>query len=329
MTTPVWLEPLSPGLFAIDTGYTRDRFDAAYLVVDSGRAAFIDSGTQRAVPRLLGALAQLGLSPQAVDWVLPTHVHLDHAGGCGGLMQALPRARLRVHPSDARHLIDPSVLEASTRAVYGDDAFERAYGRLVPIPADRVDPVDEGDAVQVGSRRLLAAHTPGHARHHICYWDARSAGWFAGDTFGVSYRELDVDGRPWLHPATTPTQFDPEALKTSIARLVACQPEAMYLTHYAAVRDPAHGARHLTGLIDRMVALSLPVPRDERRHATLRQHFADLYVDSLRAHGSSRPRDEIVELLDMDLELNAQGVALWLDRRAAARAGAPAEGVRQ
>ncbi|HSQ73068.1 MAG TPA: MBL fold metallo-hydrolase, partial [Rubrivivax sp.] len=107
---PSWLEPVGHGVHAVDTGFQRDRFDAAYLIIHEGRAAFVDTGTTHAVPRLLGALDALGLARHAVDWVIPTHVHLDHAGGAGALMQALPQARLLVHPRGLRHMLDPTAL---------------------------------------------------------------------------------------------------------------------------------------------------------------------------------------------------------------------------
>ena len=112
MDASSFVEPLGDGVYTIDTGFHRPRFDAAYLLVDSGRAAFIDTGTNFAVPRLLAALAFVGLEPDDVDWVIPTHVHLDHAGGAGALMQRLPRAQMAVHPSGAAHMIDPAVLQA-------------------------------------------------------------------------------------------------------------------------------------------------------------------------------------------------------------------------
>jgi len=130
---PAYVQPLGHGVHAIDTGFVRDRFDAAYLLVDEGRAAFIDTGTAYALPRLLGALDALGLARDAVDWVIPTHVHLDHAGGAGALMQALPRARLLVHPRGLRHLVDPSALWQGALAVYGSEEMERSYGTLVPL----------------------------------------------------------------------------------------------------------------------------------------------------------------------------------------------------
>ncbi len=132
-----YAEPLAENLFVIDTGFTRPRYDAAYLVVDSGRAAFIDTGTHFAVPRLLATLADLGLTRDAVDWVIPTHVHLDHAGGAGSLMRELPGARLLVHPRGLRHMLDPSALWRGATAVYGEAEMARSYGRVTAVDAAR------------------------------------------------------------------------------------------------------------------------------------------------------------------------------------------------
>ena len=187
---PPFLEPLGDGVAAIDTGFHRDRYDAAYLVVEGGRAATIDTGTAHAVPRLLAALAAAGLAPSAVDFVIPTHVHLDHAGGVGQLMQALPRAQVIVHPRGARHLVDPAALWEGALAVYGQAQMDRAYGRLEPVPAERVRVTADGETIALAGRPLVFAHTPGHALHHHCIWDARSSGgWFTGDNFGMALPE--------------------------------------------------------------------------------------------------------------------------------------------
>jgi len=316
MTTalPGWLEPLGNGVHAIDTGFHRDRFDAAYLLVHGGRAAFIDTGTNFAVPRLLGALDALGLARSAVDWVIPTHVHLDHAGGSGLLMQALPAARLLVHPRGARHLIDPSALWQGALAVYGPDEMARSYGTLVPVPADRVNTSADGMLLSLAGRELVFADTPGHARHHHCVWDATTRGWFTGDTFGLSYRELDSERGAWILPTSTPVQFEPEVLKVSIERLLAARPEYMYLTHFGRVGDVPRLGALLLELLQRMVALGEAERHAPGRDAALRRGLLAIYVQSLAAHGCAMGEARIGELLALDVELNAQGMAIWLDR---------------
>jgi glyoxylase-like metal-dependent hydrolase (beta-lactamase superfamily II) len=317
VTLPAWLVPLGSGVHLIDTGFQRDHFDAAYLLVDSGRAAFIDTGTGHALPRLLGALESLGLSRSCVDWVIPTHVHLDHAGGVGPLMQHLPSARVLVHPRGARHMVDPSALYQGALAVYGQAEMDRSYGALVGVPAERVDSSHDGQQITLGSRLLTLIDTPGHARHHHAVWDPVSRGWFTGDTFGLSYREFDIDGRAWILPTSTPVQFEPEALKHTIGRLCAMQPDCVYLTHYGRLDQVPRLAADLLAQLDQMVALGLSVPAGPARHGQLRDGLLRLYMDALAQHGCPMTETAVAEALAIDIELNAQGMGIWLDRRAA------------
>jgi glyoxylase-like metal-dependent hydrolase (beta-lactamase superfamily II) len=316
---PAFVEALSHGIYAIDTGFHRPRFDAAYLIVENARAAFVDTGTNFGVPRLLDALSALGLAADDVDAVIPTHVHLDHAGGVGRLMQALPRATCWVHERGLRHLVDPSALYRGALAVYGQAEMDRSYGQLVPVDATRVRATTDGLTIDFAGRPLLVADTPGHARHHHCIWDEASRGWFTGDTFGLSYREFDHPTRgAWVLPTSTPVQFEPELLRASVQRLLARDPQWIYLTHFGRVGDVQRLGALLLSLIDEMVTLGLRHQQADDRHAKLRQGLATIYDASLEAHGSSRP--DARELLEIDIELNAQGMAAWLDR--AARAGA-------
>lgn len=318
MTAPLpdFIEPLGDGVFAIDTGFHRPRFDAAYLMVHGGRAAFIDTGTNHAVPRLLDALAALGLKRDAVDYVIPTHVHLDHAGGAGLLMRELPGATMVVHPRGARHMIDPSALYQGALAVYGAAEMERSYGTLVGVDASRVQAsTDSMDLVLGSERKLHLIDTPGHARHHHCIWDATTRGWFSGDTFGLSYREFDTARGAWILPTSTPVQFDPEALRASVQRMLAFDPACIYLTHYSRVTGVPRLASLLLALLDAMVAIGERQRNAADRHTVLKRELTALYSHSLAEHGVE-PTAAVIELLAMDIELNAQGMAVWLDREA-------------
>lgn len=308
-----FVHDLGDGIHVIDTGFHRDHFDAAYLVVQDGHALFVDCGTNFSVPRLLAALDDLGLPREAVDHVIPTHVHLDHAGGAGALMQQLPRATLLVHARGARHLIDPAALYAGALAVYGQAEMDRAYGQLVGVPAERVQATADGQVLDWHGRRLEFIDTPGHARHHHCLWDEASRGWFTGDTFGLSYRETDTESGAWIMPTSTPVQFEPEALKRSITRLMARDPKAMYLTHYSRVRDLPRLSSLLFEQIDAMVALALPLKDHPQRHTALVGALEDLYRGQLQRHGVADVEAQLRGLA-LDIELNAQGLAVWLDK---------------
>lgn len=310
---------MNHGIHTIDTGFVRRRFDAAYLLVENGRAAFIDCGTNYAVPRMLDALKDAGLAPTDVDWLILTHVHLDHAGGAGELIAHLPNARLVVHPRGARHMIDPSQLWAGASAVYGDDVMEATYGRLRPIAAERVVEAPDGHIVALSGRPLLCLDTPGHARHHLSIYDERAKVCFTGDTFGLSYREFDTANGAFILPTTSPVQFDPDALHASIRRLVELKPVAMYLTHYDRVEEVAKLADDLHAQIDAMVFIAQSAQSTsslaQERHEAMKAALTNLYLSRAHAHGWRGERVQLLEILGMDVELNAQGLGIWLDNQ--------------
>jgi glyoxylase-like metal-dependent hydrolase (beta-lactamase superfamily II) len=307
---------MSHGIHTIDTGFVRPRFDAAYLIVQSGRGAFIDCGTNYSVPRMLDALRTAGLTPAVVDWLILTHVHLDHAGGAGELIAHLPNARLVVHPRGARHMIDPSALWAGASAVYGEDVMETTYGKLRPIAAERVVEAPDGHVVTLEGRELRCLDTPGHARHHLSVYDERANVCFTGDTFGLSYREFDTAQGAFILPTTTPVQFDPDALQASIDRLVALKPEAMYLTHFDRVGNVVRLAADLHTQIDAMVNIAQAAeqaqPDTVQRHEAIKQALTELYATRALAHGWTGDRTQLLDILGMDIELNAQGLGVWL-----------------
>jgi len=309
-------ERLGEGVFAVDTEHVRREADASYLIIDGGRAAFVDTGTHRSVPNLLAALRALDIDVERVDYVLLTHVHLDHAGGAGALMALLPRARAVVHPRGAPHLIDPAKLLAAAKAVYGDEAFAEQFGDAVPIPAGRITTVADGERLAFGARTLEFLHTPGHAMHHVCILDRDTRELFTGDTFGVSYRESDTVAGPFIFPTTTPSQFDPGQLRASVARLAALEPRCAYLTHYGRVDPVAKLARDLDADIDaaaRIARASATAP--DRLQRIERELFAHL-SRRLQAHGFAGDETARHALLDYDVVLNAAGLDAWLRRAA-------------
>jgi glyoxylase-like metal-dependent hydrolase (beta-lactamase superfamily II) len=302
------------GIHAFDAGYVRHMLAAIHLVVDDGRAAFIDTGSNASLPHAQAALATLGLTAEAVDYVILTHIHLDHAGGAGAMMRAFPGAKLVVHPRGARHMIDPTKLMAATEEVYGRETARALYGELLPVAAERVIEATEGATVKLGRREFVCHDSPGHARHHVFIHDRAANGIFAGDTFGISYRELDVDGRAFVFPSMTPVQFDPVDMRDSVERMLALEPEAVYLTHFSRRTPPRPLAEQMLRRMDDCVKLTLaavkaaagadPVP-------TIRAALAGYLLTEARAHGVALPDEEILELWRLDLDLDAQGLAIW------------------
>lgn len=313
--TPVNALHHAHGIVTLDAEYVRPGLAAIHLIVERGRAAIVDTGTNVAVPHTLAALADLGVAPDAVDYVIVTHVHLDHAGAAGAFLAACSNAKLVVHPRGARHLIDPAKLVQGSIAVYGEATFRALYGEIVPAPVARVIEMNDGDSLDFNGRRLEFIDTPGHARHHFCIHDLASNSLFTGDTFGISYREFDVEGRPFIFPTTTPVQFEPEALHASIDRLVARNAEAAYLTHYGRVENLPGLAPTLHVLIDEFVVLALAAPGSgQARQDALKNAMSDCLMARLRAHGCGLDDASCRELLANDVELNSQGLLVWRDR---------------
>jgi len=307
---------MSPGApVTIDTGYVRPGLCAAYLLLEQGRAALIDCGTATCAERVLAGIAAAGVAPEMVDWLLLTHVHLDHAGAAGPLMQVLPNARLVVHPRGAPHMIDPARLIAGAKAVYGEAAFMRDHAGMLPVEAARVVAAEDGHVVNLAGRPLVCVDTPGHAYHHYSVWDECARQWFAGDTFGISYREFDNANGAFILPTTSPVQFDPEALKTSIARLLAQRPEVIHIAHYGQVTEYERLGADLVEQIEQMVALAREAQTQPDRHPWLVHALEALYTRRAAAHGVQQSSAEVLALLGNDIELNALGLEVWLDRQ--------------
>lgn len=299
---------------AVDTGYLRPQMAASHLIVEAGRAAFVDTGPNSAVPALLAALQHFDLTPDAVDMVLLTHVHLDHAGGAGELMAALPNATAVLHPRGARHMADPARLEAGSRAVYGDAAYERMYGTLKPIAGDRIRTVADGDVLELAGRPLRFLHTEGHARHHYCIVDETHRLIFSGDSFGLSYREFDTDKGEFILPSTTPVQFDPEAALATVDRLMNCEPQAVFLTHFSRVMDLHRLADDLRADISAHADLARQAIRSATPEEALRAALRDRLFRRLDDHGVAGDPSWRESILGNDIQLNAAGLLVWLER---------------
>jgi len=307
------------GIHTIDTEYLgRAEFAAAYLMVDGDRAAFIDNNTNGAVPTLLAALEARGLVPEQVEYLIITHVHLDHAGGTSRLANACPEAAVVAHPRAAPHVIDPSKLVASASAVYGQAEFERLYGTIEPVPEERVRVMDDDETLRFGSRQLRFLHTRGHANHHFCIADSASGAIFTGDAFGLIYPALQHEGT-FAFPSTSPTDFEPELAREAVRRLVDERPSCLYPTHFGPVTDIETVAeqliRHLDfaeGLRDDAEASDLA---DDELAAYCRQRLDDYFAGLLDDLGPLGRDPKTWSLLELDIDLNAQGIAFAANKR--------------
>lgn len=302
------------GIHAVDSGYVRPLLAAVHLIVENGRVAVVDTASNTCLPRTLGALQKLGLSPASVDYVFLTHVHLDHAGGAGAMMQAFPEARLIVHPRGARHMADPTKLFAAVQEVYGAEEARHLYGDPIPIPVERIQEAGDGFSFDLAGRTLVCLDTPGHARHHLALLDTRSGCLFTGDIFGLSFRELDVNGRPSIIPTTSPSQFEPPVMHQSVDRILSHRPPAVYLTHFAEVREVERLGSDLHRLIDAHVAVA------ERERGSGPECGARILAGlwnlmEQEAALKNWPVDQWREVLRADIEISAQGLDYWLSQQ--------------
>lgn len=306
-------------IITIDCHYLdQPEFAAAYLMIEGDEAAFIDNNTNHALPRLLGALGDAGLQPGQVRYLIVTHVHLDHAGATSALAKACPGATVLAHPRAARHIVDPGKLVASASAVYGEAEFARLYGKIEPVPAERVREMADGETLQFGERELTFLHTRGHANHHFCVADSRTNTVFTGDAFGLHYPALQSDG-PFALPSTSPTDFDGPLAREAVRRIVELEPAAVYPTHFGAVTAIEETAgqliRHLEFAERVMLDAEASELPDEALYDRILPRLRDYFSGLLDARGELGNRPATWQLLSMDLDLNAQGLAFAANKR--------------
>lgn len=302
------------GICAIDAQYHRPKRAAIHLIIEQGKAAIVDTGTTFSIDGVIETLKNKNIAHEDVEYVMLTHIHLDHAGGASECMRQFPKAKLVVHPRGARHMADPAKLIAGVIAVYGESEFKRVYGEILPIDVNRIIEAPDQSHINLNGRELLLLDTPGHARHHYCIYDGQSQSFFTGDTFGVSYREFDVNGLEFVFPTTTPVQFDPTAAHESIDTLMNYEPHYAYLTHYSRIGNLTHHAQAMHQLIDAYVGIATQSRENSTgRSAVIRSRLKDLLMQRLSLHGSALSQEEIHTLLQSDIKLNTQGLEHWLD----------------
>jgi len=300
------------GITCLDAGYVQPGLACFYLVEQRGEFAVLETGTSHSVAVLQDWLHARGIGPEQVRYVIPTHVHLDHAGGAGAMMALFPRAQLLVHPRGARHMVDPARLVAAARAVYGDSMFDTLYGDVVPVVEARIRQIGDGETVFLADRPLLFRHTRGHAEHHFCVWDEASRGWFSGDMFGLSYPWCRLPAGDFVLPSTTPTQFDPQAFHQSLDLLDAYRPQWMYLTHSGALQYSPAKAQLLKRQIDAYVEFAADGTSGLE---ALQQRLGDHTVALLREFGAGIDERVLRDHLSFDMQLNAQGLQHWRQRK--------------
>jgi glyoxylase-like metal-dependent hydrolase (beta-lactamase superfamily II) len=193
-------------------------------------SVLIEPGPAANIPAIQKAVKELALDN--LEYVIPTHIHLDHAGALGSLLQLFPQARGIVNPGAVEHVIDPSRLIKSTKMAFGED-FEALYGQIIPVPHSRLKVVQDNDSIDIGSRQLQFIHTPGHAPHHIAIFDTKTKGIFCGEALGLIYSP----GAPPL-PAVAPPSFDPDIYLNNMLQLKKLHPKLLFYSHGGMSTEP-------------------------------------------------------------------------------------------
>lgn len=271
------MSALSDGFETLDLEFLgqREVIATALLQGPSG-VAVVDPGPSTTWPALTALLGARGIAGTDVRAVLVTHIHLDHAGVCGIAADAWPNATFHVHERGAAHMADPSKLLASASRLYGAD-MDRLWGDVRPLPADRMRVLQDGETIDAAGRRLRVAWTPGHASHHVSYFDPRHGVAFVGDTAGIR-RGLN----PYVMPPTPPPDIDLDSWRESTATILGWHPSQIFLTHFGPFRDPAAHVAHLWERMDdwsRRVRASLERPGTDEARAGA---FTNEIIEDLR-----------------------------------------------
>jgi glyoxylase-like metal-dependent hydrolase (beta-lactamase superfamily II) len=311
---PVVFE-VAPGITAIDTFYGgRERYTAAYLL-EAVEPAIVETGPTRSLDHVSAGLGSLGIGPSDLAHVVVTHIHLDHAGGVGALCERYPNATVWVHERGAAHLAEPARLVASATTVYGDHQMATLFGPVLPVPAQRIRSLDDGDVIELGGRSLSVAATPGHAQHQVALADSITGAVFTGDALGIH-----PPGLPVLRPATPPPDYDLELAIGSIERIRALAGELLLFAHFGPVRE-----------VDRICDLASKRFRDWTetvRRVMERTQDLDEIVAVLEAEARRDVETGSEASIDLDrlevlssVRMNAMGIMrYWQKRRARERA---------
>ena len=299
-------------VITVDCNFHVPRFAAAYLLVGDGQAAFVDNNTVNAVPYLMAALDDNGLSPDDVRYIIITHLHLDHAGATGTLARLCPNAVVVGHPWAERHLVDPAKLVAAVKGVYGDDVFAKDYGHVEPVDAARIVAPADGETMELGGRTLTIMHTLGHAKHHICIHDSGSNGVFTGDSFGIALPAVQRGTRPLITCSAAPPHFDPDEARKTVKRVAETGAERVWLTHFGEVTQMDMAAESILDSIGAMEsivddAVSEAVPEAELRGFCVAR-VREALVRQAKECGIDLTDDDW-DIFKYDVSLNSGGTA--------------------
>ncbi|WLR52122.1 MBL fold metallo-hydrolase [Bacillus tianshenii] len=286
-------------------------------VIQDEELTLVETSASPSVPYIIQGLEDLNLKLEDVRWIIVTHIHLDHAGGAGLLLEKCPNAKVVVHPRGERHLADPSKLIAGARAVYGDQ-FDKLFDPIVPIPEDRLVVKNDGDVLPIGERTLTFYDTPGHAKHHFSIHDSKSNGIFTGDTIGLQYPKLKKDGIHLYLPSTSPNQFDPDAMLNSLARIEALGVDRIYFGHFSVSDEPQEVYRQVREWLPTFVEAAEVAGAESddfaKMHEIAHNHLSEKITSYLRSKGVPDDHPEY-QVLRLDMDVCAMGLADYIMKK--------------
>jgi glyoxylase-like metal-dependent hydrolase (beta-lactamase superfamily II) len=292
----------------IDLNWTgRPRSIAALLIESGGKSALVDPGPESTVNTLREGLKARGQTFDTLDAILLTHIHLDHAGAAGALVRENPNLKVYVHVFGAMHMVDPSRLLASAGRLYGGD-LQPLYGDCAPVPKGNLKPLEGGEKIQIGETELRVFYTPGHASHHVTYWNDESRTAFVGDTAGIR-----VAGDLFVLPATPPPDIDLEIWNESLDTIVSRNPERLFLTHFGFIDNPSQHIRLYRERLQQWSSLTRKLLESGMEPAAAEKAF----VDSVAVETKSMLPGEVADhyIFNGGLRLSWLGLMRYAQKR--------------
>lgn len=308
------IETLHPNRYCIDVYDLGMPNRTGSYFLNETKKAIIDTSASPSVPHLLDGLKELHIKTDEISYIIVTHIHLDHAGGVGKLLQFCPNATVVVHPKGARHLIEPSRLIQGAKQVYGE-AFDQLFNPILPIDENRVKIMNDGDTLTLSDECTLTfLDTPGHANHHFTIHDSYTNGCYTGDTVGVSYEA--VLHRPFFLPSTSPNQFNPESMLQSSKRIMELKPSFIYFGHFGMTKEVDEVSEQLEYWVPLFVETTKRVVQSAASMdpnvliSTLKEELYKLVVEKLETPLS----EEAAQHINIDLQVCAMGLLDYMSK---------------
>lgn len=285
---------------------------SCYVLQDE-KVVLFEPSASPSIPHILEGLSELNIPLEKIAFIIVTHIHLDHAGGAGLLLEKCSNAKLVVHPKGAKHMSDPTKLIAGAKAVYGED-FDRLFHPIVPVPENRLLIKQHGDVIHIGENSILTFYdSPGHANHHFSIHDSVSNGIFTGDTIGIFYSELLKQGIEFYLPSTSPNQFNPGAMLQSAKIIEELNVDKIYFSHFGVSHHPHSVISELRKWLPMFVDTAKKALEGEnswtfeQSRKTVTDELKQLVFSALSKQTISKD-DSVYDMLTLDLSVCAMGL---------------------